>query len=86
MTEIHHAMSDCDTVVELAKRVTIYDAIFNVKDGWDQLPSATIEKCFKSSGYLTACLMPHPFPMSIKLKIKLLHTSLMNLNAGLQIY
>ena len=50
ITEICRAISDCNTVVELAKKVTIYDAIVNVKDGWVQLPSATNEKCFKSSG------------------------------------
>ena len=50
MTEIQHAMGECNTVVELAKKVTIHDAIVNVKDGWDQLPASTIMKCFKSCG------------------------------------
>ena len=39
MTEIRCAMNECNTVVELAKKVTIYDSIVNVKDGWDQLLS-----------------------------------------------
>ena len=38
------------TVVELAKKVTIYDAIVNVQDGWGQLPPSTISKCFKTCG------------------------------------
>ena len=32
MTEIRCAMSECNTVVELAKKVTIYNGIVNVKD------------------------------------------------------
>ena len=50
MTEIRHAMDNCNNVKELAKKVTIYDAIVNVKDGWDQLPVMTIKKCFKTCG------------------------------------
>ena len=50
MMEICRAMSDCNTVVELAKKVTIYDAIVSVKDGWDQHTSSTITNCFKSCG------------------------------------
>ena len=48
ITEIWCAMNECNTVVELAKKVTIYDAIVNIKDGWDQLPASTIENCFKN--------------------------------------
>ena len=33
MTEIRRAMSESSTVVELAKKVIIYDAIVNVTDG-----------------------------------------------------
>ena len=36
-------MNECNTVVELARKVTIYNAIVNVKDGWDQLSKHTIE-------------------------------------------
>ena len=40
-------MSESSTVVELAKKVTIYDAIVNVTDGWGHLSLMTIIKCFK---------------------------------------
>ena len=50
MTEIRHAMDDCNSVIELAKKVTIYDAIVNIKNGWDQLLATTIKKCFKTCG------------------------------------
>ena len=50
MTEIRRAMNDCNSVIELAKKVTIYNAIVNIKDGWNQFPATTIAKCFKSCG------------------------------------
>ena len=32
------------------RKIQFYNAIVNVKDGWDQLPASTITKCFKISG------------------------------------
>ena len=84
MTEIWHAMNECNMVVELAKKVKIYDAIVNVKDGWNQLPVATIMKCFKSCGICNGMFDATPFPMSIKLNQK--DKNLMNLITGLKIY
>ena len=62
MTEIHPAMDECKTVIELAKKVTIYDAIVNIKDGWDQLPASTIQKCFKTCGIFNGMFDATPIP------------------------
>ena len=50
MTEIRHEMKENATIVDLVKKVTIYDAIVNVKDGWDQLEATAIIKCFCKCG------------------------------------
>ena len=55
-------MDECNTVIELAKKVTIYDAIVNIKDGWDQLPASTIQKCYKTCGILDGLFDATPIP------------------------
>ena len=55
-------MGECDKVVELAKKITIYDAIMNIKDAWNQLPSSNITNCSKSCSIFNGMLDGEPMP------------------------
>ena len=50
MTEIWCKMKDCNNIVTLTKKVSIYNAVINTKDAWKQLPTDTVVKCFRKAG------------------------------------
>ena len=83
MTEIRSAMNECNSVLELAKKVTIYDAIVNVKDGWGNFHLQPSRNVSSLVGFSTACLTTVAFLLKTKLKIK---ERLMNLIVGSKTY
>ena len=50
MVDMRHAMKDCEDIVQIANKVTIFDGIINTKDAWEKLPTETIVKCFPKAG------------------------------------
>ena len=44
-------MDECSTSSEIAKTVTILDAIIWIKTVWDTLQASTIQKCFGKCGF-----------------------------------
>ena len=51
MLELVSSMSDADSMTELAKKVTIFDAILNTKLAWDGVSTEGIVKCWKKAGF-----------------------------------
>ena len=51
MKEILLAMEECDTVTDIAKKVTVLDAIVNLYLTWYRVHSNSIKKCFYNCGF-----------------------------------
>ena len=51
MREIQLAMEECDTVTDIAKKVTVLDAIVNLCLAWNRVQSDSIKKCFYNCGF-----------------------------------
>ena len=51
MREIRLAMEECDTVTDIAKKVTVLDALVNLFVAWNRIPSESIKKCFYNCGF-----------------------------------
>ena len=51
MREIRLAMEECDTVSDVAKKVTVLDAIVNLSIAWNKVPAESIKKCFHKCGF-----------------------------------
>lgn len=44
-------MEECDTVTDIAKKVTVLDAIVNLCLAWNRVQSDSIKKCFYNCGF-----------------------------------
>lgn len=62
LTDLVEAMSEAADVTALAKAITIWDAIINVKLAWDCLPSDCIENCFRRCGVTKDPVTPPTSP------------------------
>ena len=50
MSDVNEAAKHANHVLEVCKKITIYDAIINVITTWERVQLATIIKCFKKCG------------------------------------
>lgn len=51
MREIRLAIEECDTVSDVAKKVTVLDAIINLSIAWNRVPAESIKRCFYKCGF-----------------------------------